>query len=263
MLLHFAKVIFRFLTRKLFFSALNVAGLSIGLASCIVIYLFINREFAFDKFHKDGENIYRVLRQSQMNGMPYNIGVTAARFGPALQQDFPDRIQSSTRALPFSGLVTYKDKAFIEERLLLADSNFFSFFSFPLLKGDPTTVFKTGNSIILSKTLCEKYFGEEDPMGKVIRVDDQYDMMITGVLDELPGNTHLEFDAVASINIAAAEDWFDDWWANSFYTYVKTFGEADEKALNEAFPRFMEKYFGVDFARVGNKIGLKLEPLRE
>ena len=263
MLLHFAKVIFRFLTRKLFFSALNVAGLSIGLASCIVIYLFINRELSFDKFHKDGENIYRVLRQSQMNGMPYNIGVTAARFGPALQQDFPDRIQSATRALPFSGLITYKDKAFIEERLLLADSNFFSFFSFPLLKGDPTTVFKTGNSIILSKALCEKYFGEEDPMGKVIRVDDQYDMMITGVLDELPGNTHLEFDAVASINIAAAEDWFDDWWANSFYTYVKTFGEADEKALNEAFPRFMEKYFGVDFARVGNKIGLKLEPLRE
>ena len=157
MLLHFAKVIFRFLTRKLFFSALNVAGLSIGLASCIVIYLFISHELSFDRFHKDGENIYRVIRQSQMNGMPYNIGVTASRFAPALQQDFPDRIHSSTRTLPFSGLVTYKEKAFIEEKLLLADSNFFSFFSFPLLKGVPATVLKNGNSIVLSKNLAEKW----------------------------------------------------------------------------------------------------------
>lgn len=106
--------------------------------------------------------IYRVLRQSQINGMPYNIGVTAARFGPALQQDFPERIQSATRAFAFNALVTYDDKSFLEEALLLSDPNFFEFFSFPLKRGKPGTVLKNANSIVLSKALAEKYFGKED-----------------------------------------------------------------------------------------------------
>ena len=263
MLVHFARVIFRYLSRKLFFTGLNIAGLSIGLASCIVIYLFISDEMSYDNFHRDGNRIFRVIRQSQMNGMPYNIGVTAAPFAPALLQDFPERIRSVTRALSFNGLVTYEDQSFIEEKLLLADSNFFKFFSFPLAKGERSSVLKNGNSLVISEAFAEKYFGLEDPIGKVIRIDDQYDMMVTGIMARLPGNSHLEFDAVGSINIAAGEDWFNDWWANAFYTYVITDRPEDEARLNRAFPAFMDKYFGKDFARVGNKIELQLEPLRD
>ena len=263
MLIHYSKVILRYLARKLFFTGLNIAGLSIGLACCIVIYLFSVNELSYDKFHRDAEKIYRVIRQSQINGMPYNIGVTAAKFGPALQVDFQEKIQATTRALSFDALVRYEDKSFIEERLLLADANFFNFFSFPLYRGVPETVLKNGNSFVVSKAFAKKYFGNEDPIGKIIRLDDEYDMMITGVLDELPGNSHLEFDAVGSINILHGETWFEDWWGNAFNTYVKVGNSEDVRYLNSAFPGFMDKYFGKDFERVGNRIGLKLEPLEE
>ncbi|HET9486534.1 MAG TPA: ABC transporter permease [Chryseosolibacter sp.] len=263
MFLHYTKVIFRYLSRKMFFTALNVLGLSIGLASCIVIYLFTVNELSYDKFHRDGDQIYRVIRQSQINGMPYNIGVTAAKFAPALKQDFPQQIQSTNRAFSFNALITYQDKSFIEEKLLLADANFFDFFSFPLYRGQTTDVLKNGNSLVISKALAIKYFGNEDPIGRMIRVDDQYDMIVTGVMDELPGNSHLQFDAVGSMNIIEAEPWFDDWWSNSFNTYVKVGNDQDVNYLNETFPDFMDKYFGKDFQRVGNKIGLRLEPLRD
>lgn len=263
MLYHFSKVIFRYLSRRVFFTTLNVVGLSIGLASCIVIFLFVTNELSYDKFHEDGEDIYRVLRQSEINEMPYDIGVTAARFAPALQQDFPEEIESTTRTMPFSGLVTYEDQSFVENKLLLADGNFFSFFSFPLTKGDASSVLKNGNSIVISGDLARKYFGDTDPVGKVIRLDDQYDMMVTGIMDEFPGNSHLEFDAVASINIAEEEDWFEDWWGNAFFTFVKVPNDQQAAALNEKFPVFMEKYFGDDFQRVGNRVGLKLEPLHD
>jgi putative ABC transport system permease protein len=195
--------------------------------------------------------------------MPYNIGITAAKFAPALEQDFPHRIQSTTRAFSFNALVTYQDKSFIEQKLLLADANFFDFFSFPLYRGQTAGVLKNGNSLVISKALAVKYFGKEDPIGKMIRVDDQYDMAITGIMDDLPGNSHLQFDAVGSMNIIEAEPWFDDWWGNSFNTYVKVGNDQDVNYLNETFPDFMDKYFGKDFQRVGNKIGLRLEPLRD
>ncbi len=263
MILHFIKVILRFFSRQLFYTALNVIGLSVGLASCIVIFLFITHELSYDKFHRDGDRIFRVIRQSQINGMPYNIGVTSGPFATALKQDYDERIEDITRALAFDALVTYQEHSYAEEHLLLADRNFFEFFSFPLQKGDPTSVLKNGNSLVISQALATKYFGTEDPIGKVIRLDDQYDMMVTGVMDKLPGNSHLRFDAVGSMNIAEGEDWVDDWWSNAFYTYAKLRDPHDAAFLNGSFPAFMEKYFGKDFERVGNKIGLKLEPLRD
>ncbi|MDQ2658645.1 MAG: ABC transporter permease, partial [Bacteroidota bacterium] len=263
MIFHFAKVILRFFSRQFFYTSLNIIGLSTGMASCIVIFLFITHELSYDKFHRDGDRIFRVIRQSQMNGMPYNIGVTSGPFATALKQDYAQRIESVTRALAFDAMVTYKDRSFAEEQLLLADKNFFDFFSFPLRAGDPSSVFENGNSLVISAAVATRYFGSEDPIGKMIRLDDQYDLMVTGVMDESPGNSHLQFDAVGSLNIAEGEDWMEDWWSNSFYTYVKLRSAQDAPFLNASFPAFMEKYFGKDFERVGNKIGLTLEPLRD
>jgi putative ABC transport system permease protein len=263
MLTNYIKVIVRHLSRSLFFTTLKVAGLAIGLACCMVIFLFVRNEMSYDKFHSDGERIYRVIRKSQINGMPYNIGVTSSLFGPALRDDYPGKIHSVTRAFTFNSLVRYKDHAFIEEKLLLADANFFSFFSYPLAKGDASSVLKNSNSLVISKALAQKYFGTEDPIGKMIRLDDQYDMMVTGVLDEVPGNSHLHFDAVGSMSILEGEDWFEDWWGNAFNTYVKVNSSEDVDYLNQAFPDFMTKYFQKDFERVGNRIGLELEPLHD
>src|SRR5690606_22310148 len=200
---------------------------------------------------------------SQINGMPYNIGITSGPFAEAILHDYEGRVAAATRALPFNSLIRYGEKAFIEEKLLLADSNFFSFFSYPLEKGNASTVLNKPNTVVISAAFAEKYFGDEDPIGKTLRMDEEYDLEVTGVIASLPGNTHLQFDAVASIGLVRSESWLTEWWSNSFYTYVKVPDREDAEFLDAAFPAFMDRYFGDDFARVGNKIGLKLEPLRD
>ncbi|HTE29250.1 MAG TPA: ABC transporter permease, partial [Chryseolinea sp.] len=263
MLVNFLKVILRHLSRSRFFAILNISGLSIGMASCIVIYLYVSNELSYDKFHVDGEKIYRVIRQSRINSMPYNIGVTSAPYAEALKQDYGDRIQSVTRTLAMSSLIKFEDKSFIEEKLLLADRNFFEFFSYPLSKGNAASVLGNANYIVVSRSFARKYFGDADPIGKVLRMDDLYDLQVTGVLDEIPGNTHLQFEAVGSIALANGEAWMKDWWANSFNTYVRVDTRQDADYISKTFPDFMDKYFGRDFERVGNRIGLKLEPLHD
>lgn len=263
MLTHNIKVILRYLSRRTFFTALNVAGLSIGLASCIVIYLFCTHELSYDTFHRDGNKIYRVIRQSQINGMPYNIGVTAANFADALLQDYPAQIEAATRGFTFGAIVKHGEQVFSEKKLLLADSNFFEFFSFPLASGDASSVLRQPSGFVVSRAFAAKYFGDAEPIGKTIRLDDEYDLVVTGVMDDLPGYSHLQFDAVGSIQLLEREGWFHDWWGNAFHTYVKVSDVGDVSYLNTVFPAFMDKYFGRDFARVGNRIGLSLEPLRE
>ena len=260
---NFIKVIFRYLFRSRFFTALNIIGLSVGIGCCILIYLFVRYELSYDDFHSDRNQIYRVIRQSEINGMPYNIGITSAPFASALIQDYPERIDEVTRAMPIRTSVQANDKVFAEDQFLLADENFFSFFSFPLLKGSAADVMKLSNSIVISKAMAKKYFGDDDPVGRALRVDGNLELVITGVMDDLPGHTHLQFSAVIPILSASHDEWYNEWWSNTLNTYVKVGNKQDVTFLNQSFPAFMDKYFGEDFKRVGNKIGLKLEPLKD
>lgn len=116
MLQNFIKVIFRYLFRSRFFTALNIIGLSIGIGCCILIYLFVRYELSYDDFHTGRNEIYRVIRQSEINGMPYNIGITSAPFASALIQDYPERIDEVTRAMPIRTSVQANDKVFSEDR---------------------------------------------------------------------------------------------------------------------------------------------------
>lgn len=263
MLNNFFRVIFRYILRSKFFTAINVAGLSIGIACSIVIYLYIKHELSFDRFHEEGRSIYRVLRQSQINGMPYDIGVTSGPYKHALLTDFANQITEATRTLPGNGFVQAGGETFAEDYTLFADKNFFRFFSYPLAEGNPDEVLANPNNVVISKALALKYFGDGSPVGKTIRYENEYDLVVTGVLDELPANTHLQFDLVGSLEIVERETWFQNWWANSLYTYIKVQDENAVRFMNAGFPAFMDKYFGEDFRRIGNRIDLKLEPLSD
>ena len=151
----------------------------------------------------------------------------------------------------------------MEDRLMLADKNFFQFFSYPLAYGDPASVLRSPGSIVLSRKLARKYFGEENPVGKNIRLENEHDLQVTGVMDYMPGNTHLQFDAVASLALIEKEPSYNEWWNNSTNTYVRVDSEADVNFLRGKLSQFMDKYFGKDFERVGNRISLDLEPLQE
>ncbi|MEQ9466408.1 MAG: ABC transporter permease [Ekhidna sp.] len=244
-------------------SLISISGFTFGLVATIFLYFYIFSEIATDSFIQDKDQIYRVIRKSEVNGTKYDIGVTSGPFAEALTNDFPDAISSVTRALNESGLVSAGERRFYEDQILMADANFFEFFSFPLLSGDPKTVLEQPNSVVLSKKMAKKYFGNEDPIGKEIKADNMFTFIVTGVMDDLPAKTHLRFDFVASLQLYEQFDWFKNWWNNNLMTYAKIPNESVAEQVEGQFAGFMDKYFGEDFKKSGARIDLALEPLMQ
>jgi putative ABC transport system permease protein len=263
MLLHFFTTVTRALVRNRFFNLLNVFGLALSISCCLVIYQFLKQQLSYDYFHSEKENIYRVIRQSSINGMDYDIGITSAPFAGALANDFPHDITETTRVFHTSALVQSGDKSFLENNFMLGDPDFFTFFSFPLKNGDPRQVLSQPNFVVVSSEIAQKYFGNEDPINKTLRVDNAFDVVVTGVMDELPGPTHLQFDMMGSIQLIEHEPWMKDWWNNNLNTYIRVPSPAQATTLQAALPDFMTKYFGKDFEKARNRIELGLEPLED
>lgn len=242
---------------------ISVFGFTFGLVATIFLYFYIYGEISTDSFHADKDEIYRAIRQSEVNGTPYNIGVTSGPYAAALANDFPESITDVTRALHETGLMTVGKKSFYEEQILMVDGNFFQFFSYPLAIGDPKTVLSQPNTVVLSKEMVKKYFGNDDPIGKEIKADNMFTFIVTGVMEDLPAKTHIPFDFVASITPYEQFNWFEDWWSNSMMTYVKISSPTIAENVNNQLPGFMDKYFGEDFQKFGQRIDLTLEPLNE
>jgi putative ABC transport system permease protein len=260
---NFLKAISRYLFRSRFFTIINIFGLSLGLTCSIIIYLYVEGELSKDSFHHYKDITYRLIRQSSINGAPYDIGITSSPFAAALLEDFRGKIKGVTRATSFNGVIQVGEKTFQEEKLLLADTNFFSFFSFPLIRGMRNSVLDLPNSAVITQELAEKYFGDSDPIGMTVRLDQEHDLVVTGVMDNRARESHLQFDLVSPIALIEKEPWFADWWNNMFYTFIQIDNPSDVGFLNNRFESFMDKYFANDFARVGNRIHLKLEPLTD
>ena len=246
-----------------FTTFVNVGGFLLGLVSIFYLYFYIQSELNHDSFHTDSQEIYRVLRVGEIKGSKYMIGVTSGPYAEALETDFPQDVSATCRALPEEGLVTFGTNSFYEDKLLFADANFFTFFSYPLAKGDKSNVLSDAHSCVLSPAMAAKYFGNEDPMGKTIRVDNEYEFIVTGVMEEFPNESHLEFDMVFSIAVFEQYNWFNDWWSNGLFTYINIDSPAKAEKISAQFPAFMDKYFGEDFIASGTRVDLTLEPLAD
>lgn len=257
------KIAFRNLWKHRMFSMVNVFGLAVGLTVAIIILLFVSSELAYDDFHQNGDTVYRVLRKADLNDSNYLIGVTSGPFGEALKNDYPETVQDFTRVLPTDGLVTYADKSFNEEKFFLVDENFFDFFTYPLASGNASAALTNPNNIVLSSEMARKYFGEKNPLGETLRLDNQFDFIVTGVLAEKPGRSHLDFDFLASIKLMDNFSWFSNWWSNSLYTYVRINTPQEAAGLDAQLSGFMDKYFAEDFKRNGTRVDLTLQPLSE
>lgn len=239
-------------------TAISLLGFIVGLTSVVFLYFYIENELNYDAFHTDGDEIYRLYRTSQdESGETYDIGVSSPPFAEALKNDFSSAIQSTLRVSMEDKLVVYGDKRIYEDHVMVADSNFFEFFSFPLKYGNPETVLDEMFSVVMSEELALKYFGDEDPIGKQLEINQNTQYVVTGIFSKPENKTHLEFDMILSMNLYIPQQWFDGWWSNFAFTYVKT--KPDQiPYLQSQFPDFMEKYLGEDFKRNNNKNGIKL-----
>jgi putative ABC transport system permease protein len=218
-------------------------------------------EFSFDKFHKNGKNLYRVMRgnEGSVNKGPWLSGPYAT----ALLNDYSGEIVKAVRIMPSSGLISFGEKSFNEKKVFIADPDFFTMFSFPLIAGDAATALKDPNNVVLSESTARKYFGKDDAMGKVIMVDKTLQLTVTGIAKDVPINSHLDFDLVMPLSIYYNAEWFKVWMNNNNFTYVQLDNKVSKSELEKKFPAFMDKYLGKDMERMNNRFFLSLTPLTD
>ncbi len=246
------------------FSLINILGLTIGITVCMMIFLFIMNEFSVDNFHKQGRNIYRVMRGFKDNGSIKTVSYLSGPYAPALLNDFKGEIKKAVRVDPFNALISFGDKAFNEKKMYATDNDFFTFFTFPLLRGNAENVLKDPNSVVLTETTAKKYFGSIDnAMGKVVEMDKNLQLKVTGVAKDVPSNSHLDFDLVIPNASFITKGYYNTWINNGLYTYVMLDPNVSQSQLEKKFPQFMQKYMGSDMTKYGFHFSIFLTPLKD
>ncbi len=210
----------RSLKRHKIYSFINISGLAVGMACCVLILLWISDEIRFDRFHEQTENIYRVINDLNYGPNSQLTTGTAFPLGPAMKEEIPE-IKEAVRLLSTSRmLVAHGKKRFYEENFYFADPSLFAVFTFPFIKGDPATALSLPSSIVITKDTASKYFGSQDPMGKTIRTQNQNDYIVTGIIENIPKNSHLRFDFLGSMDRAVAMGARTHWSGWLYHTYV-------------------------------------------
>jgi putative ABC transport system permease protein len=220
---HYLKIVARSLRSNKGFSFINIFGLAIGMACSLLIFLYVTDETSYDRYHKDAENIRRVVKDFiNDDGSRIPDATTPAALSPAMQREIPEVVKIA-RVFPSWGgiwLVKYSDKKLTEERVCRVDSSFFEVFTFPFIKGDAKNAFKDGKSVVITESIAKKYFGKEDPMGKVLQIAPMGDLAVSGVIKDIPPNSHFHFDFLVSWRqLPASLD--NNWGGYNYYTYVK------------------------------------------
>lgn len=274
MLTNFIKIAWRNLIRNKAFSAINIIGLALGLATCMLISLFVLDELSYDRFHEKADRIVRVFFRGTMQGGKMNESHVMPPVAQTLKTDYPE-VQEATRLrMGGSPFINYGDKAFRDASLVYVDSNFFQVFTFPLLQGDAKTALIRPNTAVITQELAHKYFGNADPIGKVLTIKSwNTTYQVTGVIDRIPTNSHIRADFFASM-ASFPEAKAPSWMTSEFFTYLVLPKRYDYNQLEAKLPQVVDKYMGPQiqksfgmsmnqFRKKGNDLGLFLQPLTD
>ena len=271
MFVNYLKIAFRNILRNKTHSIINIVGLAVGIACCVVILLYVRNELSYDTFYKDADRIFRVYVNSSTNGQQSCNCKTAAPLGKTLVRDFPEVIACTRVGFFGNHVLRYEDRVYRERRIYTADSNFFSVFSLPLLAGNPRTVLSQPSSVVMTLSAAHKYFGNENPVGKILRVDSHASYMVTGVMDDFPANASFRPDILLSMSTyPASED--NSWLSMSYTTYVVLRRGTDPVEFQAKMKRIVDEDVGPqaesalgipfgEFLSHGNRWGLFLQPL--
>lgn len=279
MLKNYLRIAIRSLIKQKVYTIINVLGLSTGIASCILIVMFVTNEFSYDSFHTNADNIYKVALERKYPNHSTNYAIIPHSYADVLQHDFPEVTSVVKMGGPINQVVVnYKDehdevKQFEEDFIMAADSNFFTFFSIRVLKGDPKKVLLQQNDVVLTEETAKRYFGNSDPIGKTIRMFNQ-DFHVSGICENIPDNSHFKFDFLSK--------WDDNFFGGgnqsnfttfSAHVYLQLKPGADAKALQAKFPKMVDTYAAAqierdlgksweDYNKEGNGYTYFLQPLK-
>jgi putative ABC transport system permease protein len=267
-------VALRNLYRNKAFTAINIFGLAIGISTCLLIMLFVQNELSYDSFNAKADRIVRVIFRGSVQGEKMKEAMVMPPVAQTLKSEYPEVLEA-TRLRTFGvPRISYGNRTFKESAFAYADSNFFQVFTLPFIKGDSKTALLEPNAVVISETVAQKYFGKENPIGKVLVFKDlNTSFKITGLMQNMPVNSHFHFDIFASMASFPQSREFS-WMTSEYYTYLVLPKGYDYKKLEAKLPQDVEKYMGsqlqkafgmnyTQFRQKGNELGLYLQPLKD
>lgn len=262
MLKNYLKIALRHLQKNKLYALVNIFGLAIGICSCLLIGIYIWHELSFDKFHKNADRIVRVTWEYNFGDASSKVANTGTRVGPEFNRRFPE-VKAYVRLFKYPRVIAYQDKMFDEKNFLYADSAFFSVFSFPLLRGDKDQVLSSADKLVITQSAVKKYFGDEDPIGKMVKVGGTKDFVITGIAADAPENSQIKFDFIASFtstNASKAEKWNE---AN-YITYLLLERAEQVKPLQAKVDNYIKSVVKDEMQLKGNQfMAYHLQPITQ
>lgn len=271
MFANYLKTAFRNLLKNKGFTALNVLGLTLGLATCLLIVLYVLDEVSYDRYNEKADRIYRINNLVKFGGNENTYAASPAPAGPTLKSDFPE-VEEAVRVVKSDGIQVKKGNQYIQEdHALFVDSSFFAVFTLSMIDGNPVSALRDPHSVVITEQTAKKYFGRTDVVGQTLIINDTDVYRITGVTKDLPTETHFQSNFFFSLSTLAYSR-EDAWLSNNFITYVLLKKGADPARLEAKFPAFIRKYMGPQlqstlhstfdaFERSGNYYRFGLFPL--
>ncbi|MBU0711903.1 ABC transporter permease [bacterium] len=242
MIKNYLKVALRNISRHKVYSFINILGLAIGLTACILILLYLQYELSYDRWNDKADRIYRIALHGILGENEFNGSVACAPLAKTLIAEFPE-VESTARIRTYGyPVLRYNEKVFSEELFYHVDSTFFDVFTIEFLMGDPKTCLSEPNTVVLTELMMKKYFGDEDPIGKIINSDNRTDWKVTGVIKDFPKNSHFHPDFLASFLNNEGDQ--NIWVSNNYSTYVLLKEGHNYKDLEAKFPDLVRKYVG-------------------
>jgi len=246
LLKNYLKITWRNLKRNKIYSFINVFGLAVGMACCIVIILFVQDELSYDRFHENADRIFRLTITRTTSGQEFHHTITYGDMGPGLVNEFPEVVDCVRLGMPRDFIVESDSKRFQTDPVG-SDPSILNIFTFPLIKGDKNTALKSPNNAVISEQLAEKLFGDEDPIGKIIRlygVDEKNDFQVSGIMKNIPHNSHLRFDFLVPHRHKEAQTGAIGSRSWKCVTYLLLREKTNPRELEKKFPDFLVKHYG-------------------
>lgn len=263
---NYFKTALRNLLRKKIFSFINVTGLAIGLSVSILILLFVWNEVTYDRCHRNSRNIYRLVSKMTAPDRQFEAPTVAAPLAPALLEQFPEVVHAARLRETSDRVISYQDRLFKETNILYADPGMMDVFTIRVVKGDAKTFLEPPFSLVITERMADKYFGMEDPLGKTVRWDNENDFTITGIVEQMPENSHLKFNMLASLStlnrIGAGHERLDQWLGLNFYTYIVLKEGISIDGLGQKYTDLVKVHMAEILEQFGIQYELYLQPLR-
>jgi len=261
---NYIKIVLRNIKTQKGNSFINIAGLAVGLTCCILILLWVQDELSYDRYNENADRICRITYAEEIGGAFDHYAVSPFAAAPIFTAEVPE-ITSYTRLWKRTGLISYNTHKFDEHGIFYADKDFFKIFTHEFIEGDPSTALESPGSIVITQEIAKKIFVNEDPLGKIVNLNADGDLKVTGVIRDLPGNSHFSFNYLVSMNTIQGRraEYLDAWLVIMGWSYILLDRKADPQLVEKKLVSIVDKHVGSEARKYGQKLFYYLQPLTD